>query len=45
MMMSVGGKERTAAEYRTLFAEAGWNLSCVVPTRTMFSLIEGRPAF
>jgi hypothetical protein len=43
VMMSVGGKERTAAEYRTLFADAGWNLSCVVPTHTMFSLIEGRP--
>src|SRR5665213_627232 len=44
VMMSVGGKERTAAEYRALFADSGWNLSLIVPTRTMFSLIEGKPA-
>jgi hypothetical protein len=44
VMMSVGGKERTAAEYRALFADSGWNLSSIVPTGTMFSLIEGRPA-
>jgi O-methyltransferase domain/Dimerisation domain len=44
VMMSVGGKERTAAEYRTLFADSGWNLSCIVPTGTAFSLIEGKPA-
>jgi hypothetical protein len=44
VMMSVGGKERTAAEYRALFAASGWNISIIVPTSTMFSLIEGRPA-
>jgi hypothetical protein len=44
VMMSVGGKERTAAEYRALFADSGWNLSRIVPTRTEFSLIEGKPA-
>jgi hypothetical protein len=44
VMMSVGGKERTEAEYRALFADSGWNLSRIVPTRTMFSLIEGKPA-
>jgi O-methyltransferase domain/Dimerisation domain len=44
VMMSVGGKERTAAEYRTLFADSGWNLSLIVPTGTVFSLIEGKPA-
>jgi hypothetical protein len=44
VMMSVGGKERTAAEYRRLFADSGWNLSCIVPTPTMFWLIEGKPA-
>jgi orsellinic acid C2-O-methyltransferase len=44
VMMSVGGKERTAAEYQSLFADSGWNLSRVVPTRTVFSLIEGKPA-
>jgi hypothetical protein len=44
VMMSVGGKERTAAQYRVLFADSGWNLSSIVPTGTMFSLIEGKPA-
>jgi hypothetical protein len=44
VMMSVGGQERTEAEYRALFADSGWNLSRIVPTRTMFSLIEGKPA-
>ncbi len=44
VMMSVGGKERTAAEYQALFADSGWNLSRIVPTGTMFSLIEGKPA-
>jgi hypothetical protein len=43
VMMSVGGKERTAAEYRALLADSGWNLSCIVPTGTVFSLIEGKP--
>ena len=43
VMMSVGGKERTEAEYRSLFADSGWNLSRIVPTRTMFSLIVGKP--
>ena len=44
VMMSVGGKERTAAEYRALLADTGWNLSWIVPTRTMFSLLEAKPA-
>ena len=44
VMMSVGGKERTAAEYRALFVDSGWNLSWIVPTGTTFSLIEGKPA-
>ena len=44
VMMSVGGRERTGAEYRALFADSGWNLSQIVSTRTMFSLIVGKPA-
>jgi hypothetical protein len=44
VMMSVGGKERTEAEYRALFADSGWNVARIVPTRTMFSLIDGTPA-
>jgi len=40
VMMSVGGKERTAAEYRALFAQAGLKLDRIIPTETDFSIIE-----
>jgi SAM-dependent methyltransferase len=43
-MMTVGGKERTAAEYRTLLAEAGFRLTEIVPTASSFSVIEAVPA-
>ena len=39
-MMSVGGKERTAGEYRALLAEAGWRLEAIIPTGDGFSVIE-----
>lgn len=42
-MMSVGGKERTAAEYRHLLGEAGWALERITPSGSSFSVIEGRP--
>jgi SAM-dependent methyltransferase len=42
-MMAWGGQERTAREYRELFAQAGFQLSRVVPTASPFSVIEGRP--
>jgi O-methyltransferase domain/Dimerisation domain len=39
------GRHRTEAEYRTLFARAGFALSRIIPTHspTEFSVIEGRP--
>ena len=40
MLLIPGGKERTAAEYRTLFAQAGFELSKIVPTGTEVSVIE-----
>jgi SAM-dependent methyltransferase len=42
-MMAWGGQERTAREYRQLFAQAGFQLSRVVPTASPFGVIEGRP--
>jgi ubiquinone/menaquinone biosynthesis C-methylase UbiE len=40
MLLIPGGKERTADEYRALFAQAGFNLSKIVPTRSEVSVIE-----
>jgi hypothetical protein len=43
MLVMTGGQERTAQEYETLFAKAGFRLSRVVPTASPFSVIEARP--
>jgi hypothetical protein len=40
MLVSPGGKERTAAEYAELFRESGLKLSRVIPTRSPYSVIE-----
>lgn len=40
MMVSPGGKERTAAEYEDLFARAGFRLTRIVPTKSAYSVIE-----
>jgi ubiquinone/menaquinone biosynthesis C-methylase UbiE len=40
MLVSPGGKERTAAEYRDLFALAGLHLTRIVPTNSPYSVIE-----
>ena len=39
-MMTVGGKERTAEEYRVLLAAAGLRLTAVKPTRSSIGVIE-----
>src|SRR5204863_3696891 len=46
MLVHVGGLERTDAEYRALFAEAGFRLTDIVPVgdRFHFSVFEGVPA-
>ncbi len=44
LVITKGGRERTEAEYRELFASAGFTLSRVVPTESDVCLIEGRPA-
>ena len=42
MLTIPGGKERTEAEYRQLFATAGFELTKIVPTAAEVSVIEGR---
>ncbi len=44
MLVLTKGRERTEAQYRTLFEAAGFTLSRVVATRSELSIIEGRPA-
>jgi SAM-dependent methyltransferase len=41
MMMVIGGQERTEAEFRALYAHAGFALTRVIPTQSPFSVIEG----
>jgi len=42
-MMGIGGKERTAEEYRALLAESGWRLTGITPSGAAFSVIEATP--
>jgi SAM-dependent methyltransferase len=42
MLVSPGGKERTAREYEQLFARAGLTLTQIVPTNSPYSIIEAR---
>jgi hypothetical protein len=44
MVLFPGGRERTAAEYRSLLAAAGFRLARVIPTPHAMSLIEAIPA-
>ncbi|MFN7944915.1 MAG: methyltransferase [Blastocatellia bacterium] len=43
MMVMTGGCERTAAQFSNLFSRAGFTLTRIVPTESMFCLIEARP--
>jgi precorrin-6B methylase 2 len=43
MLVTVGGQERTADEYRALLRTAGFALTRIVPTRSPLSLIEAIP--
>ena len=40
MLLIPGGKERTEGEYRTLFQQAGFELSKIIPTGSEVSVIE-----
>ena len=44
MLVIPGGMERTEAQYRQLFADAGFRLARIVPTRLEPSVIEGEPS-
>lgn len=44
MLVLLGGRERTEGEFRALLAEAGFDLTRVVPTAAGVSVLEGRPA-
>jgi hypothetical protein len=44
MLVMPGGLERTEAEYRQLYRDAGFRLTRVVPTDHEVSVIEGAPA-
>lgn len=41
MALFPGGKERTEAEFRELFAAAGWKLTRILPTPLHLSIVEG----
>jgi hypothetical protein len=41
MLVVPGGRERTTAEYESLFDKAGFRLTRVVPTASPVSIIEG----
>src|SRR5215470_15353102 len=43
MLVLTGGRERTADEYRALFARAGFRLNRVIPTGTDFVILEALP--
>jgi hypothetical protein len=43
MLLMPGGRERTEAEYRDLYAAAGFRLTRIIPTESPVSVIEGAP--
>jgi hypothetical protein len=43
MLVTVGGQERTAQQYRELLQAGGFKLVRVIPTASPLSLIEGVP--
>ncbi len=43
MLVSAGGRERTASEYSKLLAEAGFGMIRVIPTASPLSIVEAVP--
>jgi len=43
MLVALGGKERTAAEFAALYDATGLQLTRIIPTASMYCLIEGIP--
>jgi hypothetical protein len=44
MLVMPGGKERTEAEFRALFAASGFSLSRILRTQSPLSVVEAKPA-
>jgi hypothetical protein len=44
MLLNLGARERTAAEYRDLLSRAGFQMTQVVQTASPLSLVEARVA-
>ena len=44
MLIFPGGCERTEKQFRDLFAASGWQMSRVIPTAAIESIVEGVPA-
>lgn len=44
MLVSFGGRERTAAEYEDLLVQAGFRLARIIPTHAPPSVLEAEPA-
>ena len=44
MMVLLDGRERTEEEFRGLYEQAGLTLTRVVPTPSVLSIVEGKPA-
>jgi hypothetical protein len=44
MLIFPGGRERSEKQFRELFAASGWELSRIIPTAVMDSIVEGVPA-
>ena len=43
MLVMLGGRERTEEDFQKLYAEAGFRLTDILPTGTVFNIIEGEP--
>jgi hypothetical protein len=43
MMVMATGRERTAAEFRDLLAQAGFALEQIVPTPSPLGIVVGKP--
>ncbi len=43
MLVSTGGRQRSEAEFRSLYERAGFTLERIIPTPAMVSIIEGVP--
>lgn len=44
MLMMVGGRERTAAEFSDLFTRAGFEMTRIIPTESPLAIVEARRA-